>query len=222
MKRFAVQKSILTTLLVCAPSAVLVTRRAHAQIANGSITGRVTDGSGAIVPNADVTLTKTETGIVTTSKANGDGIFNFPSLQTGTYRVSVALSGFSKTESQIVLAVGQTAQLDLTLQVGGNTETVNVQAGTAEQLNTDNSTLSYTVGARQVNELSLNGRNPYALAQVESRYQSGRQLQTRFRRPHFPSPAAHSMWMPTAMPLDSGRHTTRWGRVSGSRSTRIR
>ena len=138
----------------------------RAQIANGSITGRLADGSGAVVPGADVTLTRTETGQVLTGKANNDGIYTFPSLQTGTYHLTVALPGFKKAEGQVTLAVGQTAQLDLTLEVGSTSETVSVQAGAAEQLNTDNSTLSYTVGARQVNELPLNGRNPYALAQL--------------------------------------------------------
>lgn len=166
MKHLVIRKTILSLILLCLPAVVFGTCTARAQIANGSITGRVSDGTGAIVPSADVTLTKTETGIVTTSKANGDGIYNFPSLQTGTYRVSVSLPGFKKAEGPVVLAVGQNAQLDLTLEIGSSTETVNVQAQATEQLNTDNSTLSYTVGARQVNELPLNGRNPYALAQL--------------------------------------------------------
>jgi hypothetical protein len=144
----------------------MATGSAFAQIANGSIAGRLTDSTGAVVPNADVTLTRTETGVTQQSKANGEGIFSFPALQTGTYKVSVSQSGFKKYESTIILAVGQNATSDIALEIGSSTETVNVQASVAEQLNTDNSTLSYTVGARQVNELPLNGRNPYALAQL--------------------------------------------------------
>jgi len=166
MKSLIIRRVISSFLLLCVPCVVSVTRTAQAQIANGSITGRLTDGSGAVIPNADVTLTKTETGIAVTTKANGDGLYSFPALQTGTYRIGVVSAGFKKAEGQLVLAVGQNAQLDLLLEIGSNAETVNVEATTAEQLNTDNSTLSYTVGARQVNELPLNGRNPYALAQL--------------------------------------------------------
>ena len=136
------------------------------QIANGSVTGLLTDSAGAVVPNAEVSITKTETGITQQTQANGDGIYTFPALQTGTYKLSVSLPGFKKSESTVTLAVGQTAQLNIALEFGSSTESVTVQASSAEQLNTDNSTLSYTVGARQVNELPLNGRNPYALAQL--------------------------------------------------------
>jgi hypothetical protein len=118
------------------------------------------------VPNAEVTLTKTETNVSQTGRTNGDGVYTFPALQTGTYKLSVTLSGFKKAETQVTLTVGQSATLDLALELGSTSETVNVQASATEQLNTDNSTLSYTVGARQVNELPLNGRNPYALAQL--------------------------------------------------------
>ena len=164
------RKPYCPALIRIASAAVLVgsvsSTSALAQIANGSITGRVTDGAGALVPDADVTLTRTETGITLQGKANGDGIFTFPALQTGTYKVSVAMQGFKRVESTKVLAVGETAQLDVALQVGSTGESVTVQASQGEQLDTDNSSLSYTVGARQVNELPLNGRNPYALAQL--------------------------------------------------------
>lgn len=139
---------------------------AAAQVANGSITGRLADSTGAAIPNAVVTLTKTETGVTQQSKANGDGTYTFPALQTGTYRVTAAQAGFKNAESTVTLTVGQNATVDLTLEVGSSNETVNVQASSTGQLNSDNSTLSYTVGARQVNDLPLNGRNPYALAQL--------------------------------------------------------
>ncbi len=150
---------LLAALLVALPSG-------RAQVANGSISGRLTDSTAAAIPNADVTLTNPETGLTLHGKANGDGIYTFPALQTGTYHVSVSQTGFKKAEANVTLAVGQNAQMDLSLEVGSTDETVNVKSFVGEQLNTDNSTLSYTVGARQVNELPLNGRNPYALAQL--------------------------------------------------------
>ncbi|HEV2711031.1 MAG TPA: TonB-dependent receptor [Edaphobacter sp.] len=158
--KLAVSKLLLLLCLVSGSVPVL------AQVANGSITGRLTDNSGAVMPDAVLTLTKTETGITRQTKANGEGVYTFPALQTGTYKVDVSLPGFKKAESTVTLAVGQTAQLDVALEIGSNAESVTVEAAGSGQLNTDNSTLSYTVGARQVNELPLNGRNPYALAQL--------------------------------------------------------
>jgi hypothetical protein len=154
------------TLLLLSITTAAVSLPTVAQIANGSVTGLLTDSAGAVVPNAELTILKTETGITQQTHANGDGIYTFPALQTGTYKVTVSLPGFKKTESTVTLAVGQTAQLNISLELGSSTESITVQAASGEQLNTDNSTLSYTVGARQVSELPLNGRNPYALAQL--------------------------------------------------------
>ena len=161
-----VVRRVSLALVLCLTLLVASVPRGEGQVANGSISGRLTDSSGALIPNADVTLTNPETGLILHGKANSDGIYTFPALQTGTYRVSVGQSGFKKAESTVTLAVGQAAQLDIALQIGSTGETVTVQAAAGEQLNTDNSTLSYTVGARQVSELPLNGRNPYALAQL--------------------------------------------------------
>lgn len=139
---------------------------AVSQVADGTITGKLVDSTAAIVPDADVKLTQQATGIQLHTKSNSDGIYTFPALKTGTYEISVDLAGFKKLESTLNLTVGESAKLDLTLAVGDSSETVNVQAPATDQLNTDNSTLSYTVGARQVSDLPLNGRNPYALAQL--------------------------------------------------------
>ena len=89
-----------------------------AQVANGSITGILTDSTGAIVPNAHVTLTKTDTGLTVQAQTNDAGIYNFSSLQTGPYKIQVTQPGFKKAETTIQLGVGQTTQIDLALQVG--------------------------------------------------------------------------------------------------------
>jgi outer membrane receptor protein involved in Fe transport len=139
---------------------------AGAQVANGSITGILTDSTGAVVPSAHVTLTKTDTGLTLQAESNGAGIYTFASLQTGTYRIQIIQPGFKKAETAFQLAVGQTAQIDLTLQVGSSDETVNIEAAGMADLETSDSTVSYTVGARQVSDLPLNGRNPYGLASL--------------------------------------------------------
>jgi hypothetical protein len=136
----------------------------RAQVANGIITGRLTDVTGAIVPSAQVTLTKTDTGLTVKTQTNASGIYSFPSLQTGPYKVQVSQSGFKTAETMLTLTVGQTANIDLTLEIGSSTETVNVESAGMADLEVNDATLSYTVGTRQVSDLPLNGRNPYGLA----------------------------------------------------------
>ena len=137
---------------------------AYAQIANGTITGRLTDISGAIVPGAQVTLIKADTGLTLKTQTNADGIYTFPALITGQYTLSAEQAGFKKAQSNLTLTVGQTANIDLALEIGSSNETVDVQAASQADLETNDATISYTVGARQVSDLPLNGRNPYGLA----------------------------------------------------------
>ena len=138
--------------------------RLYAQAANGSITGLITDSTGAVVSGASVTLTRTDTGLILHENTNGNGIYSFPSLQTGPYVVEVARPGFKASKATITLTVNQAAQIDLALTVGNQTESVTIEADSAAQLNTQDSNLSFTVGKQQVSDLPLNGRNPYGLA----------------------------------------------------------
>lgn len=138
--------------------------RSDAQTANGSIYGRVTDSTGALLPGTSVTLTRTDTGLVLKSVTNGDAIYNFPSLQTGPFTVETSRSGFKSSKTSLTLTVNQAAQIDVILAVGSETDSVTIEADNAAQLDTQDSTLAYTVGATQVSDLPLNGRNPYGLA----------------------------------------------------------
>jgi hypothetical protein len=145
-------------------SVLMLPSALKAQVANGVITGRLADSTGAVVSNAQVTLTKVDTGLTLTTKSNSNGIYTFSSLQTGPYKVQVTQSGFKNAETSLTLAVGQTASIDLNLEVGSSTETINVESTGMADLDTTDSTVSYTVGTRQVSDLPLNGRNPYGLA----------------------------------------------------------
>ncbi|MEO8737526.1 MAG: TonB-dependent receptor [Edaphobacter sp.] len=135
-----------------------------AQVANSVITGRVTDSSGGVLTNAGVTLTQTGTGLVLHTVTNGEGTYSFPSLQTGLFLVEIARPGFKAAKATITLEVGQTAQIDLALTIGSESESVTIEADSSAQLDTQDSNLAYTVGAHQVADLPLNGRNPYGLA----------------------------------------------------------
>ena len=132
-----------------------------AQVQNGSITGRVTDATGAVLAEAGVTVTQTSTGLVLHGVTNNDGTYQFPQLQPAPYHVTVEKAGFKKTGTSVTLTVGQTAQIDITLPVGNQTETVNVEGEASVQTDTQTSNLDFTVQSEQVNDLPLNGRNPY-------------------------------------------------------------
>jgi Carboxypeptidase regulatory-like domain len=111
-----------------------------------------------------VTVTHKATGLVLRGETNGEGTYVFPQLQPGDYSLVVERAGFKRTAASITLTVAQVAQVDLQLPLGSETEIVSVQADNSAHLDTQSSTLDYTVGTRQVDALPLNGRNPYALA----------------------------------------------------------
>jgi hypothetical protein len=144
--------------------ALLFPAALRAQVENGTITGRVTDPSGAVIPGADVTVTYTVTALVLHGQTNGDGTYSFPQLQPGTYRIEVAKAGFKRTTATVVLTVAQVAQADLQMSLGSETEVVNVRAENTAELETQTSSLDYTVGTTQLEQLPLNGRNAYGLA----------------------------------------------------------
>src|ERR1700760_3494835 len=125
----------------------------------GTIEGQVKDASGAVVPNASVTVTNTATNIARTSQTNSDGAFSFPALVPGNYSVQASLQGFkSETQTNLVLQVTQTLRADFTLQPGQISEQVEVSAS-AEQLNTDNATVGTTIEQQRIVDMPLNGRD---------------------------------------------------------------
>lgn len=131
-----------------------------------SLTGRVTDPSGALIPEATVTATNEATSVATRTVANGEGYFTLPALTPGTYTVTVEREGFkTQRERGLQLIVGQAGRLDFVLQVGSLTETVEVSAR-AVLLDSESSSLGAVIGSKQVTELPLLGRNSYALAML--------------------------------------------------------
>jgi hypothetical protein len=132
---------------------------ALAQNATGTMVGHVKDASGAVVPNADVTVINVDTQEAKTLKTNEGGDYTVPLLKPGNYRIMVSAAGFNKeTTSGIVLNVDQTARVETALAVGGTTETVKV-ASAALNLDTDNAAVGQLITGQQIAELPLNGRN---------------------------------------------------------------
>jgi hypothetical protein len=131
---------------------------------NATIAGTVTDPSGAVVPNATITLTDTATGQVRQATSNAAGAFSFPNLAHGTYNLTAKAAGFkSFSRNGIVLNVAQTLQENALLTVGAQAQTVEVQAN-ALQVQTETSEVSTLINGTQVQQLSTNGRNITSLA----------------------------------------------------------
>lgn len=129
---------------------------ALAQLAE--LTGRVTDGSGAAVPDTEVQVVNTATGIERRTVTNESGIYSVPNLIPGPYQISLQKDGFKPiTRSGITLAVRQTASLDFTLQVGGVSERIEVTAETP-LLETARTSVGNVIENRKITELPLVGR----------------------------------------------------------------
>jgi len=125
----------------------------------GTITGTVTDPSGAVVRNARITVINEATNTVRDVETNGDGDFTVALLPPGRYRVTAEVAGFRKSVfSDVIVDVDQTVRVDFALLVGTPTEEVKVK-DTPPAIQTDTSTLGQVVNNRLVQELPLNERN---------------------------------------------------------------
>ncbi len=133
---------------------------------NGSIQGVVKDSSDAVIASAKVTANHLDTGLRREAVTNEAGIYLFPTLPVGRYKISVSLSGFSTAEvPELKLDVGQSARIDFTLKPGSLTESVTVSAAAA-LLDSETSTVGQVIDNKRIVELPLNGRNYLELARL--------------------------------------------------------
>ena len=137
-----------------------------AQAPTGQIDGRVFDPSGAMVPGAAVTITNIETGATRSVTSGVDGLFGFPSLQAGSYRVRCEAKGFRTQEQAITVRTGAVITLEMKLEVGQTTEVVQVEA-LATQISYDRHNIDGVVNKQQIDSLPLNGRSFLQLAQLQ-------------------------------------------------------
>ncbi|MGA8273619.1 MAG: carboxypeptidase-like regulatory domain-containing protein, partial [Candidatus Sulfotelmatobacter sp.] len=151
------------TLAVCV---ILGVSTLHAQVDTGSITGTVTDASGAVVSGAKVTLINEGTGTTLTTNSGADGVYDFSPVRIGSYKLETSAQGF-KTESHLHITVDVSARvlLNFQLQPGSVSETVEVNT-TPPALQAEDASVGQVVGEREVNNLPLNGRNFTFLAQL--------------------------------------------------------
>ena len=152
----------LTTILVLLSAGMM----AQTTISTGSIVGTVTDPTGAVVGGARVVITNIQTGQVLDLSTNPSGAYNSGALPPGEYRVQVSSRGFSITAATVTVQVGNTTAANVKLQVGQESQTVEV-AATAAIVNTEQPTVQGVLTSQQIENLPINGRNFLDLAQLE-------------------------------------------------------
>jgi carboxypeptidase family protein len=125
----------------------------------GALTGTVKDPSGAVIPNATVTITSVDTGQVRTTMTGADGVYKFSLLPPGNYRVRIEAGGFKPVEfPSATITVTETAVLDRALEVGAQNQSVTVESE-VEAIQTASSTLGTVVNTQTVVALPLSTRN---------------------------------------------------------------
>jgi hypothetical protein len=144
---------------------VMASHIAEAQetINQGSISGRVTDPQGAVVPGAQVVARQTETNLVGEAVSDSEGRFRFPYLRLGPYEVVVRMQGFTTAVRRLTLTVGSAFDLPVLLTIGGLDASVTV-TGQATVLEAARSQIAGTVSQVEVRDVPLNGRNFLDLA----------------------------------------------------------
>ena len=131
MKNFPIILSVLVCLM-------LVPVAGFSQAANGTITGTITDASGAVIPGVTIEVKNTETGVVFTTISTETGNYTAPNLPPGSYSISAALPGFKNyARTGVNLAAAQTVKIDIPLEVGTAGETISVSADAKKETLTD-------------------------------------------------------------------------------------
>ena len=140
------------------------TASARAQFDSATVSGVIQDGTGGVLPGADVTLTSVGTGLERRTVTNDTGLYTFPNVPVGTYTVKAALSGFNTvTKTGVTLSAGVNIRVDVQLSLGNLSETVQVRAEAAV---VDTSVIGRTVKAEQIEQTPLSGRRAAQVAQL--------------------------------------------------------
>src|SRR5229473_6381569 len=148
---------------LCLSLAAVFAPRLSAQTTYGSIAGTVADSSGAAISDAQVTLTNIGTAEKRVQQTGSDGLYSFVNLLPGRYRIDAEKTGFKRTsQPEVVVQVQQTSSINLTMQVGDVTQTVEVTSETP-LLQPDSASLGQVIDERKTNEIPLNGRNVFNL-----------------------------------------------------------
>ncbi len=151
----------------------LLTAAAFGQSDRGTISGYLTDPSDVIIPNVEVLLTNEATGQRTVVQTNESGFFRAPNLVAGFYSVAVEAAGFKRfTQTRLKLDAASNATVNIRMELGQVTESVDVVASAA-QVQSESAQVGRVVETRQIQDLTLNGRNPIYLALLKPGVRGG-------------------------------------------------
>ncbi len=154
----------LRTWIGCIAALVMCANAGYAQTVTGTVTGTVTDQSGAVIAGATVVALNADTGVASSATSDGAGVYRVSFLPIGRYQLTVQANGFStQTVPPFQLEAVQTATFNVKLSVGTATQTVTVSDSNAPILNADNPTLSGTFSANTIQNFPLNGLDFSAL-----------------------------------------------------------
>lgn len=144
---------ILIVAAMLGPLACVGAQLAIAQVVRSSITGRVSDPSGAAIPDAEITVTNQQTGVLAHTKTDGSGNYTVPELDPGVYSITAEKQGFTtEKETGVQVLAQMTMRGDLKMKVGSATDTVQVSAE-AQLINTENGTIQTPITTTQLKEL---------------------------------------------------------------------
>lgn len=134
----------------------------YGQVGTGTLTGRVTDQNGAVLPGSTVTVTSTTTGQVRQTVTDGEGIYSVPSLPPSSYKIAIGKSGFQTQTTQLDIRIDQTVGQDFSLAVSSATATVEVEASGAATLETESHEIASTIDNVTLLQLPQTSRDVFS------------------------------------------------------------
>ena len=148
-------------------SVTLISQSLAQTTSSATLRGTVKDPSGAVVPNATVTLTLVTTQSERKTKTSGEGVYTFTSLTPGIYTLTVEATSFKKSvKTDINLSPSDTKGVDVEMAIGAATESVTITASAAEEIKTETGERSNTIKAAQIENLSIISRNSLELLRI--------------------------------------------------------
>src|ERR1700730_6218216 len=166
-ERKSIEIAVIFSVLLALTVVLLIPVRLHAQVSGATITGTVSDASGAVIPNAQISIKNVATGEVRAATTDPAGFYTAPNLLPGKYEVTVTAPGFStEVQTGITLTVGVQQLLNMTMKVGQVSEKVQV-TGDAPAVQLASSAISGVVSQNAVVDLPLNGRDWTSLATLQ-------------------------------------------------------
>ena len=152
--------------LACACFVLAAAQPGFTQVDQGAVTGLITDSTGAVVANAEVTLTNLDNGLVLQATSTSSGEYTFSPVRIGNYSISATSKGFATTtQKDLKVNVQQRLLVNLQLKLGSTNERIEVSAA-APLMQTEDASVGQVVDSHTINNMALNGRNFTFLAQL--------------------------------------------------------